>query len=333
MRTTYKLGKNNQLAITKGKIILWPHGNFILDDASRLVYKIKESQGWRRQYNIPQYIILDGKWAIDKNHNFIYTLRKTQTQAGNESLVLKSELSQVKANSLVFYLGTQGKEGTHAFRFLQLKGKWQADKYNRLQFLVKRLRSTSDVLTFQGSWQVKNNNLIYTYQKTSLKTKIKESHSLRFQGYWQISKKNQLTYILDAKSDSFFVFKTYLETPNIIGKEGTIKYRVGIGVRGDRLFRAETITLYGVWKFNRKTGLSFDVDYGDGKIKSINFGAFVRFDNSAKVTFNLKSIKGEALGFSVEFSRAFLDNNVKWFLRAIKENKHPRFEWGVTVPW
>ena len=266
------------------------------------------------------------------NHNLIFTLRKTQTQAGGERLLLKSEIIQAKTNSLVFSLGTQGKAGTHDLRLLQLKGKWQADKDNRLQFLVKKIK-TSDTLTFQGSWQVKNNSLIYTYKKASPTTKTKRTHTLRFKGYWQINKPNRLTYIFDTKGDSSFVFKAYLETPSLIGKKGVIKYRVGIGFKGSRLFKTETITLYGVWKLHRKTGLSFDMDYGEGKVKVINFGAFVRINKYNKITFKLRSREGKDLGISVEFSRSFLKNSAEWFLRVLAENKHPRFEWGITIPW
>jgi len=332
MRLTYKISKNNQLTILKGGKILNPKGNFVVNNDSQLVYEIKEPIGWRQENGIPQRITLKGKWGIDTNHNLNFTLRKTQTQAGGERLLLESKIIQAKANYLVFSLGTQGKTGTHRPRLLQLKGRWQADKYNRLQFLVKKIK-TSDTLTFQGSWQVNKNSLTYTYRKVSLITKTKRAHFLRFKGYWQINKPNRLTYILDAKGKSSFEFKTYLETPNLIGKKGVIKYRVGIGLKGSRLFRAKTITLYGVWKFHRKTGLSFDLDYGEGRVKAINFGAFTRINKKGKITFKLRSRKGKDLGVSVELSRNFLKNNAEWFLKILAEDKHPGFKWGITLPW
>ena len=330
MKTSYKLDKNNKLTIIKDNLILKPLGDFIVDDDNQLAYEIAESVDWRKEYDLPEKITLKGKWQIDAACNLIYTLQKSETQAGSERLLLKSELVQAKANALIFSLGTKGRSGTHGLRFLQLKGKWQADKHNRLQFVVKKL---NNVLTLQGSWQVKNNTLIYTYRKTALKTKIKKLHTLRFSGYWQINKKNQITYILDTKSNSSFVFKTYLETPSLIGKKGVIKYRVGIGIKGSKLFKTEVITLYGVWKFQRKTGLSLDIDYGDGRVKAITFGAFARFNKQSKATFKLKTRDGKDLGLSLEFSRTFLKNNAEWFLRAVSEEKHPRFECGITMRW
>ncbi len=350
MKTTYKLSKNNKLTIVKGQIILHPKGYFKVDKDNRLIYEVKEPKDWRLENGIPERIVLEGKWGLDVNHNLVFTLRKTQTQSGYERLTFKSQLIQARANSLIFTFGTQGRAGTHAPRLLQLNGKWQADKHNRLQFLVKKLKSSSDTLTLQASWQVKKNNLIYTYKKTSLKTKTKQQHTLRFKGYWQINKKNQLTYILDTKSDSSFTFKTYLETPSIIGKKGAIKYRVGIGLKGSRLFKTEIITLYGVWKLHRKTGLSFEIDYGrinpvrstkgtvgrsktSNGVKAITFGAFVRLDKQSKATFKLKTRDGKDLGLSLEFSRTFLKNNAEWFLRVAREKKRPEFEWGVKIPW
>ena len=333
MKSIYKVNKNSQLTIIKDRDILKPRGNFAVSNNNQLTYEVKEPADWRRERGIPKRIILKGKWSIDANHNLIFTLQKTETQSHNERLLFKSELVQAKANALIFSLGTQGRAGTHGLRLLQLKGKWQADKYNRLQFLVKKIQSTSDVLTFQGSWQVKNNTLVYTYKKISLKTKVKHIHTLRFKGYWEVNKRNRLSYILDTKNNSSFVFKTYLETPSLIGKRGAIKYRVGIGFRGSKLFKTEIITLYGVWKLHRRAGLSFDADYGDDRIKAIRFSSFMKINKKNKVTLKLRSKQKKDLGMSVKFSRTFLKNEAEWFLRAVDQNKHPRFEWGITIPW
>lgn len=332
MKLTYKINKDNQLTIIKGKEILHPEGSFTVDNDNQLVYEIKEFAYWRQEHRISERITLKGEWGIDVNQNLLFTLRKTQTQSGGERLLLKSKIVQAKANYLVFSLDTQGKSGTHSLRLLQLNGRWQADKYNRLQFLVKRIE-TSDTLTFQGSWQVKNNSLTYTYRKTSLTTTTKHTHFLRFKGYWQINKPNRLTYILDTKEDSSFVFKAYLETPSLIGKRGVIKYRIGIGLKGSGLFKTETIILYGVWKLHRKTGLSFDIDYGEGRVKAINFGAFVRVNKKDKITFKLRSKEKQNLGISVDLNHSFLKNSADWFLKVLAENKHPRLEWGITIPW
>jgi len=332
MKLSYKINKNNQLTIIKSGKILFPKVNFDVDKNNQLAYEVKESTSWRKEYSISKRITLKGKWGIDKNHNLLFTLANTRSQIGGERLLLSTKIIQAKANYLVFSLGTTGRSGTHGLRLLQLKGRWQADKYNRIQFLVKKIK-TSDALTFQGSWQVKNNSLIYTYQKASLVTKTKRTHTLRFKGYWQINKPNRITYILDTKGDSSFEFKAYLETPSLIGRKGVIKYRAGIGLKGRELFRGETITLYGVWKLHRKTGLSFDIAYAEEGVKSISFGAFIRMSTKNKITLELLSREKKSLKMSVELTSSFLNNKAKWFLKVISENRQPRLEWGITIPW
>jgi hypothetical protein len=266
------------------------------------------------------------KYKLGRNNQLIIVRDK-------ERLRLKGRWDLDKKHNLIFTLAAGGKDQTYRLRRISLKGKWQADKYNRLQFLIKQGQSFSKPLTFKGTWQVKNNSLIYTYRIEGPKTKKKQTKNLRFQGFWEINQKNRLTYILDAKNNSYFEFKTYLETPSIIGKAGTIKYRAGIGVKGSKLFKIETITLYGVWKFQRKTGLSFEMDYGQAQVKAIRFGAFVRISKKNKVSFALRSREGKDLGLSLEFRRTFFKTKAQWFLKILQGKKHPGLKLGFTIPW
>ncbi|MDP8260285.1 MAG: hypothetical protein P9L96_04720 [Candidatus Gygaella obscura] len=325
MKLKYKV-IDNQLVIIKNNSVFKPKGEFTIETNNNLIYLVKEPIGWCRVNSIPKKIVFKGNWSLDLNHNLIFTLNKTKTQSGSDRLLLKTELVEVKVKSLVFSLNTKEEKGVYKLRLLQLKGKWRSDKNNRLIFLVKKLKS-SDTLILQGTWELKNNSIIYTYRKASLKTKTKKLHSLVFKGYWQMNKKNRLSYILDKRSDSYFEFKAFIETPNLIGKKGEIKYRVGIGVKTSRI-----ITLYGVWKLNRKTGLSFEMDYGDNRIEAIRFGAFVRPTSKDKLSFSLKTKNGQSLGLGVEFKKSFL-KDAEWFLKGSKEGKVNRLDWGVVVPW
>lgn len=332
MKLKYKVYRTNQLTIKRGKKSLTPPGEFIVDN-NRLIYEIKETGSWLREYNLPKRIILEGEYIIDKDHNLGFIIRKTKNQSGNEKLTLKTDIVAAKKNALVFSLGTRGKAGNYKAYLLELRGRWQVDKYNRLQFHIRRSKTEYDVLTFKGIWEVRNNTIEYTYKKTSLKTKRKKIHRLRFKGYWQINKRNHLIYMLDIDNDSYFDFKAYLQTPNIIGKRGTIKYRLGIGIKGSATYNTKTISLYGVWKFRRKTGLSLVVDYSEGVVAAIHFGVFLRASKENKITLGLVSREGKDLGLSVTFTQKFLKNEADWFLRLVKEEKYPRFEWGVKIPW
>jgi len=333
MKPQYRVSKDNQLIVSRGQSRFEARGYFSIANGNELVYIVTEPAGWRRRYGVGRRIAFQGVWQMDSNHNLVFKLKKTNIQTGKERLVLKTQLRQAEKDALVFSLGTQGQKGTYAFRSLRLRGRWQADKYNRLQFLIKRLRGSADALTFSGSWQVKHNTLIYTYKKISLKTKTKRIQVLRFQGYWEISRPSRLTYILDAKNNSAFDFRAYVETPNLIGKRGVIKYRVGIGIRGSALFETQTVSLYGVWKLHRKGGLSLVMDYAGGRVKEIRFSAFVRVKPGNKITLDLRNRAGNDLGVSLTLTQSFFKNEAEWFLRMTADKKHPRFEWGLAVPW
>jgi hypothetical protein len=333
MKAKYKISKNNQLIIDLGKEILRPKGEFVVGSNNQLTYIIKEPKDWRLVRGVPERINLKGIWSISKDHDLVFSLQKTRTQSEKDRLVLKTQLKDAKSASLVFLFATEGKTKTHALRLLELKGKWQADKSNRLQFLVKKLNTNSGVLTFQGAWQLKNNNIVYTYKEAALKTKKKRTNTLYFKGYWDIARRNRLTYILDIKNNTSFTFKAYLETPSLIGKRGVIKYRIGFGLKGSKLFKSEIITFYGVWKFSRVTGLSYEMDYGQQKIKAIRFRAFVRVQKKNKITFGLRSREGNNLGINLEFSRSFLKDKASWFVRLFAEGENRGVKAGVEIPW
>ena len=143
---------------------------------------------------------------IHKNHNLIFILRKTKTQYGKQKLLLKSELIEARANAIIFSIITQGKTNTHSLHLIQLKGKWRTSKFNRLQFLIQKSNNTSNTLTLQGIWEVRQNNLMYIYRKDSLITKNKNTHILRFNGYWKINH-CQITFFTEITKEDFDNFK------------------------------------------------------------------------------------------------------------------------------
>jgi len=61
-----------------------------------------------------------------------------------------------------------------------------------------------------------------------------------------------------------------------------IKYRIGIGLREEKTSSTKIISLYGTWKFSRKAGLTFAMDYGKGKFKKIEFGTEIYLTKKMK---------------------------------------------------
>jgi hypothetical protein len=333
MKKRYRIDKSNRLLIRQGKIEVGLNGKFSIEDKNKLTYTINELKSLREEYNLPEKINLDGVWSLNENHDLIFTLNKTKKQYGGEELYLKTELLDTRFDALIFSLGTTEVSGKQIIRLLQLRGKWQADRYNRLNFLVKRSGSLYDTLTFEGTWEVNGNNtLVYTYAKTYLKKKERLEKTLTFKGFWQFSEKNRLSYLLDLANDSSFSFKVALETPSVMAKEGEIKYRVAIGAAGTRLFKTRLITLSGLWKVSRDFGFSFEIDYGKN-VQEIGFGAQVRLAKENEIEFTLTSREGDDMGFGVTFTRTFLKNNAQWFVRLNKRNDELDLQGGVKMEW
>ncbi|MCM8781709.1 MAG: hypothetical protein NC828_01440, partial [Candidatus Omnitrophica bacterium] len=201
-----------------------------------------------------------------------------------------------------------------------------------------------DTLTLCGAWQVnQNQQIVYTYQKADLKTKTKSLKEIKFEGFWGIDGANKLVYILERSTDSRFCFRVQLESPNLYPKEGVIKYRLGVGIKGVTPIGLSAgrqgtvpkiICLYGTWKFSRKFGLNFQMDYGQNKIHSIEFGANINFSNKNAVIFSLTNKKDEPLGINVVFSHRFLKKlDADSFLRLKRLKQESAIEAGVRIPF
>ncbi|MFA5145020.1 MAG: hypothetical protein WC723_03330 [Candidatus Omnitrophota bacterium] len=242
------------------------------------------------------------------------TFRRRFIAAESDSLIIET-------------IQTLSKTRRQQLRVLKLKGTWHANEYNELVFEVTGRKGPPETYTFKGSWRLNKNQ------------QIEYSHGdgpdvLVFKGYWDISSASRLVYILEGSSASRFEFKAQLESPTLYPKEGQIRYRIGIGARKSRLNkRRQIITLYGEWKFGRNLGLTFEMDYGQGRVKSITFGAEVTF-GSNEVIFALKDEIGEPLGITLTFTRKFLKRmDAEAFLRLKALGKEQGLEAGLRIPF
>jgi hypothetical protein len=288
MKVKYSLRDNLLIINRNGRELRFP-GTWSIDADNHAVYTFVGLCPGRLEEYLPEKIIFKGQWALDANHNLTLNLNQAKTQ-GSGKLNFKTSLVSFESNCLIFSLGAVDSLGSYKVRRLRLEGRWQADKDNRLCFLVNRTGLRQEIFTLEGSWKVKNNTLTYAYKTTDLKTKKKALQELSFEGLWDISSKNRLVYILYAELNSLFRFRVYFQTPSIQGKKGAIQYRLGAGVRKGS--RDKIITLYGVWKFS-KTGISFEMDYGGSRIKAVRFRAVVKFKTDKELVFYLKSARGE----------------------------------------
>lgn len=333
-KTRYMIDNNNYLTIKQNRKNLIPDGKFSIDKNNRLVYWLNEPASWRRQYSLPHKINFIGNWQLTPNYDLELNLDETKDQYKGDRLVLKGEIISTDRDTLVFEIKSYDRGGLLHIQLIKLSGSWQADEYNRIIFLVKK-KTLPDMLILQGQWQInKNQQITYNYEKTNLKTKTKTYDMLTFEGFWEINSADRLTYILSRSWKSRFDFRVQLESPNLYPAEGKIKYRIGIGLKKNRGAADKIIALYGAWKFGRKAGISFQMDYGRSGIHAIEFGAAVNLTRKDEAVFNLTNKRNNPLGLSLVFSHRFLKRlDAEAFLRIKKIGLESGFESGVSIPF
>jgi hypothetical protein len=323
---------SNRLVIKQKNKTLRPLGEFSIDQKNRLLYWLNESDGWRREYGLPKKIIFKGSWQLNRNYDLELVLDQAKEQSAQDTLILNGNIISTDRDTLAFEIKAYDQNGLLHIRILKLAVIWLTDETNRLSLLVKK--SPPDIITLEGKWEINEaQQIIYTYEKTDLKTKDKALNTLAFEGFWQINSANKLTYILKHSSESKFDFRVQIETPTIYPKKGVIKYRLGIGLRQNKTAE-KIISLYGAWKFNRKAGLVFLMDYGKGRAEAIEFGADIHLSKNNLLTFSLFNRRKEPLGISVIFSHKFLkDLDAEFYLQFKKILNENSIETGIHIPF
>jgi len=317
-----KAGKKSELARFRQVL----DGRFKVDKNNTLTYHIKASTPQGTE--LPHQVKLEGKWVLDKDHNLCISLNKLGRETLGDKLTLKGEIIDTSKNSLAFSLTTRTKENMQSIYILQLKGAWQADKNNRLTFRIQKEEGSCDFLTFKGTWEIiKKHKIIYKYEKAQLIRKRKKIHTLIFQGYWNIKEKARISYVLDARTDSVFDFKTSLG----IFKDKYIKYEIGIGV-GKAQFK-RTLTLFGKWKIKKNVGLVFEVEYENGNVQAITFGAEAKLTAKDSISFKLKNEKDKNISAQLQLSRKILKGDGLSFLRFLKSKDKIAVYVGAGLSW
>ncbi|MFA5276477.1 MAG: hypothetical protein WC417_06275 [Candidatus Omnitrophota bacterium] len=241
-------------------------------------------------------------------------LRKRFIVAESDSIVLET-------------IQTESKTNRQSLRTLKIKGTWRANDYNELCFEATGRKGRRETFVFKGSWKLnKNQQIEYTSEDGR--------DTLTFRGYWKLSSADRIVYLLEGSSTSRFEFKVQLESGVFYPKEGQIRYRIGIGIRQSRLtLPGQRLILYGEWKFGRNLGLTFQMEYGRGEIKSMEFGAEVSFGRES-IQLALKNEFGEPLGLTLTMTHKFLKTlDAKAFIRLKKLQDEHGIEAGITLPF
>ena len=323
-RARYEVDPYNRLVIyedgTQGDLEKFRQvldGQFKVDERNNLSYHIKAPLS--EDENIPSQVKLTGDWSLTDNHELRLTLDKESRDTFGDEITLQGQILDVDKNSLLFSMMTKTKEGGQSTYVLNIQGSWKADENNRLSFYVRREDGRYDILTFGLAWDMgEDNQIIYQYEKASLIRKKSEVHALIFRGHWDIKDKVRISYILDADTGPAFDFESSVG----ILEENYIKYNVGIILEREVEPVRRVIALSGEWKLKKDAGLSFEVEYENGKIYAISFGADITLTDKDMLSFKLKdSIDNKDLGMTIELSQNILCGYGELFLRALASRR------------
>lgn len=325
-KITYEVDPHNRLVLKSGKpsqvkryrAVL--DGTFKIDKDNYLIYHVKKPSPVFLGKKLPQKIYLKGSWSLTKRHNLIYTLDKWQNQIYGNRLILKSGIADARGNEFLFTLTTKEKNKTRT-HLLRLSGSWQADKFNRLTFIVEKEKGKRDALTFKNIWRInKNNEIVYEYNKES------EIRTLILKGLWDITERHKLFYNLEKSTNSKFEFRAGLTTTF---RERGLQFTIGIGKSERKRPKMRIITLFGRWRIKNRFGLVFEMNYGKRKVHSIIFGASLKLKKNHTFEINLKDRRNQPLGIRFTLSRSFLKNQARSFITLLKEKHELAITTGV----
>lgn len=309
-------------------------GSFVIERDNSLGYDLNELPLWFREAGYKEKLSFDGNWSLNENCDLEFRLRQAGIQGETQILTLKGAIISTESDKLVFEIKSRNKNSQSEFTILNLNGQWQADAHNRICFQITR-KDSPDIITLQGAWQLnKNQQIIYTYQKTDLETKEKSSCFIVFNGFWEICASQRLSYVFSTGGLSRFDLRVQLETPNVYPKAGTIKYRIGIGIKETAADVQQLISIFGVWKFGRNLGLAFEMEYEKGEFHACNFGAQVNLSKQDEIIFGITNTQGQPLGFNLIFSHRFLkDLDAQVFVQLKKISNESGIYAGLRIPF
>ena len=266
-----------------------------------------------------------GRWELTSNHEVVY-----KSEGLDEEIRFMGSLIAAEPDALVLAVTERQSDQKVVTGLTKLSGAWKANARNQLLFEVEKEGGKKDVLTFRSGWKLDDRNrIVYSYEQTSLKKKQGLLREILFDGHWDLSEKNRLVYLVGGNSDSAFRFRGAFQTRSVFAKKGEIRYQLGAEINGR--YKPREIILFGKWKVSRDLGLSFEIDEGRDKKRSLSFGGEVNLNGGKQISVELKSRKGEPLGFEVIFTKDFAGRDGQAFLRLRKSLEESSVEGGVKI--
>lgn len=330
----YHFDEANRLTLIKrdaaGRLLLKRtlEGRVSVDRKNRLVYRVQTPTDW--QISGTKRYILDGTWGLTRSH-----VLKLSLHAGEggprQTLYLRGVLERTKARTLSVSLKRYSGDGRPATQRLTLRGRWVANRANRLTFLVERAKGAEDKLTLQGSWDVgEHHSLRYQFRRFDQGSR-KALQTLRWRGNWNMPRAGRLVFRVEGNSDSAFDFRASLQSKSLQAREGRIVYQAGIGWRRNARKKTEVV-LSGRWKLNRDFSVTFEIPYEGGRWGRIRFAATLALTQRDNLVLRLEDGQGAPLGLVVIFTRRFL-KDAEWFVRLKRSSQESEALAGVQIPF
>ena len=292
-----------------------------IDRANRLIVETAARGGERART-----LILDGAWSLTPEHRLALTARRTAAHA-QQTLALSGALAKAEAHQLVLSLRRSDGAGGPA-DLLALSGRWQADRQNRLSFLVRRGQGAEDRLTLQGAWELgRDHALLYRYRQQAAGAPAREQ-VLRFDGAWDLPSPARLFYRLEGSDRSGFAFSARLRQAGWRRGRGTLEAEVRILGRGERARRR--IVLAGAWSIRPDLSIAFEVPYAGGRAQAMTFEGAYAVTPRNRIAIGLQTRRREPLGLTLTVSRA-LAPHAQAFLELRRDGVERAAIGGVQV--
>lgn len=272
--------------------------------------------------------IVKGTWGFNPQNEIVYR----SSENGVEEIRVKAAL--IAAEPGVLLLGVTQKKTSRLVEtsLLKLSGVWRADPKNQLTFEVEKEFGRRDILTLRGAWEInETHDIVYTWERTRLKTKTKSVSGLVIKGRWDITEKNRLTYYVGGDSTQVLKFRGTFQSHSLLAKTGEMRYQLGMEARGRT--RLQTIVFFGAWKFSRKLELFFEMEYAFGVRAKIFFGGAVLLRPDSKIEVRLTAQNGEPLGVELIFTKDLFAGNAQLFIRLKRRAQESAAEAGMTLRW
>lgn len=304
-------------------------GRFKINSDNLLTYKVKTPIV---DDDIPEEFRLDGRWSLTRDHDLKLTLATPDPVGGKSELLFRGEIVSAKGDVLIFGITTGSSDTVGSTYTITLSGAWQADKFNRLTFLIKNKTASRGELVFEAGWEIDRQfRIVYRYKKTVLKKRTKAARELILEGAWRLDESSRIVYnVAGELRDSSIVISASLAKVT----SNRIVYKISVGAARKRPPESVSLNLSGVWRITKGLGLTFEAERGaDGKI-SCSFGAEASLTKDDTVIFRLKDLAaGRKRGVVVEFNRRLLKGDGEAFVRFLKSREETSILVGAGFGW